>query len=90
MSKHAPGPWRVERAEGYIQVRGAEGRLICERGEPRDTRIRGRLLREARLIAAAPELLVVLKTVRLHASGLLAETTKREMDRVIAKAEGRK
>lgn len=53
--------WRVERIEGYIQVRSNNGCLIYERGEPRDTRTRSTLLKEARLAAAAPELLEALK-----------------------------
>jgi len=45
---------------------------------------------DALLIAAAPELLTVLQTIRASAGEVITDEMKREIDRVIEKAEGKK
>jgi len=44
---------------------------------------------DALLIAAAPELLTALKTIRASAGEVITDEMKREIDRVIEKAEGK-
>lgn len=96
MSKHTPGPWRVDptlavravgngvrvaRAHYDIQVRGKEGREEFEYAQA-----------NANLIAAAPEMLEALRTVvrHLHAPGGDGYEELLAAERAIAKAEGRK
>lgn len=45
-------------------------------------------LRDAFLIAAAPEMLAILKTIRSQFENTLSVTNEEEVDRIIAKAEG--
>lgn len=92
MSKYTPTPWVLCDIGDYSDFRNNsqvivahDRRIAAVHVTPGDAET----MANARLIAAAPEMLVVLKTIRAHANGLLAETTKREMDRVIAKAECR-
>lgn len=81
MWKHTEGPWKwISIAGGWDGVGTEAGSEICKLVENNPA--------NACLIAAAPEMLTMLKTLRAHAKGSLAETTKREMDRIILKAEG--
>lgn len=64
---HTPGPWTVREREDAIQIR-AEGQLltVCEMpwadiGESEDAKDDAR--RDARLIAAAPDLLAALEQI---------------------------
>ena len=56
--KHTPGPWRVETERAYIQITPTDNVAICElwrRGNPELE------MANARLIAAAPDLLEALE-----------------------------
>lgn len=71
MSKHTPGPWEVERSEGgYEQawVKGSKRIIVTVHGRTRTSNVFTRLndedLANARLIAAAPEMLEALKLIR--------------------------
>lgn len=59
MSKHTPGPWQV--VSGGISVDGADGSLICSMTEYKKPTPRQQA--NARLIAAAPELLEAVKAI---------------------------
>ena len=66
-AKHTPGPWRLdgpaangEQSIGISRAWEIGGASICEVDSSRDHRV---LLADARLIAAAPELLAALKAI---------------------------
>jgi hypothetical protein len=68
MTAHSPGPWRVvvgRLIDEYVEVLDANGRAVVEGGAEGDQGwIRGHVEiteADARLIAAAPELLAALK-----------------------------
>ena len=80
-----PGPWFRARDIGVddCTVRAVDpgctfGRIVADVIEPDD----------ARLIAAAPDLLTILKTIALHAPSLDAQGIRELCDEAIAKAEG--
>lgn len=99
MSKHTPGPWRVSEPFGlklvapYFAVYGAD--QTASRGPT--VLASGNSLEDARLIAAAPEMLEALKYALISceypgcqshlASGVTCSTCKRVMI-AIKKAEG--
>jgi len=82
MSKHTPGPWEIN--EQYIIARSKRGlRTICQWGSYTDEP-------DARLIAAAPDLLKALKVlVALHGNGPGDSVSMDNARAAIAKAEGR-
>lgn len=70
-TKHTPGPWTIdsqvdERGDGHVSIRGKPdshptiGKQICTINPYLDTRLNGA---NARLIAAAPELLEALRDI---------------------------
>jgi len=90
-SKHTPGPWTVEISEGELVVGqpGPDGSIVyVERYYPEDPEHRA----NARLIAAAPELLEALKKAEiiLRLAPILGkeEACLTEVQAAIAKAEG--
>lgn len=93
MSKHTPGPWKVNADEygNVLGVRATNDATICQINWM--IRKRGGLQAEAnaRLIAAAPEMLEALRLVM--SDDRLMNAMKREQARAIldaiAKAEGR-
>jgi len=86
MTKHTPGPWRLLKREGSfppVVQRGLEGGFSVAGSNP-DTEDA-----DARLIAAAPELLAVLRQVADYwAGGDVPEDIDDAMRAAIAKAEG--
>jgi len=87
MSKHTPGPWEVRQAEtGHTAVYPHGGReRIADIYCPLD--INGNHAANARLIAAAPELLEACKSI-LKDYGY-DSSIRLQLSEVIAKAEGR-
>lgn len=90
-AKHTPGPWKVElnkRASGWVEVKGPSFGVHGPT-QAADLRLSDEIKRiaDARLIAAAPELLDCLKEARRHLSG--ADIDLLYIDEVISKAEGR-
>ena len=86
-SKHTPGPWRVVRPKkpnGMFYIMGQRHRYFAE---VRD--YDGEDGADAHLIAAAPHMLTILKTLALHAPNLDAQGIRELCDEAIAKAEGR-
>ena len=84
-AKHTPGPWRVD-PDFPSDVQTADGlREICN-PSPSDATDE-ELLANARLIAAAPDMLAVLK--RLDRKGGLGLDVHEWIGAVIAQAEGR-
>lgn len=79
--KHTPGPWVVTPHRTIHTPKGCITDPIwsCHGAEEGDA--------NAVLMAAAPDLLSILKTIKAHASDLLPESINQEIDRVIAKAE---
>ena len=85
MSKPTPGPWRVvKQIDGTYMLIGADETIVCDAFEPNP--------QDARLIAAAPDLLEALKVARgyveEHACGKPHEDLS-IVDAAIAKAEGK-
>lgn len=59
-TKHTPGPWRAQ-GKYKTEISGPEGTyIIADLGRPSDPEVCGLMQADARLIAAAPELLAVL------------------------------
>ncbi|MDT3468959.1 hypothetical protein [Stenotrophomonas maltophilia] len=85
MSKHTPGPWAYqEDSDAYTHiVRGPNNRFICQLAQVTSAEIEA----NARLIAAAPELLEALERILKGALSLprFAEELARA---AIAKATG--
>lgn len=91
-AKHTPGPWKYFPNVGPTKVLIVEedGSTVVELS----TRVRdSRLIANARLIAAAPELLEACKAglhyLNTHEGGWETPIARDEMNAAIAKAEGR-
>jgi len=82
MSKHTPGPWKVHLVDGALIVDDA-GWEVAEASGDYDTDA-DRMEANARLIAAAPDLLAALK----HARSQMQHPDEL-IDAAIDKAEGR-
>lgn len=92
MSKHTPAPWRVIKKEypvGYSEYEIAwseDGELVCDVVYTEA---------DARLIAAAPDLLEALQAVQIDAVGIgsgenaISDKTREMVNAAIAKAEGK-
>ena len=100
MSKHTPGPWVVDEANTNLVARLVDGvyEYVCA-VEPSSFSTREynneQEEADARLIAAAPELLEALKIARPYVSAALTETgsvdayrAECQVDIAIAKATG--
>ena len=99
-TKHTAGPWHIQYGglsdsdEGFGVVSKIEPGIVAECYPPAaDAERRKRLLADARLIAAAPELLQAAKRaiVVLRATGesVRPSNVLGALDRAIEKAEGR-
>ena len=96
MSKHTPGPWKVEDNPwgGTPHVRSGRRRLLRLLAEGNEEIAES--VANARLIAAAPDLLAALEAVTTHLGELLIDLGPCEDDRdvldvaraAIAKARG--
>ncbi len=77
-SKHTPGPWKVQRREGYVGqwevVSTCETEWWIADAAPYNERQE----ENARLIAAAPELLEALEAVLYWAELIAGDTTDKE------------
>ena len=86
MAEHTPGPWIVKHAGNQDEIWADRG-LVAEL----NLYLHGSTVTgaNARLIAAAPELLELIEYVRNHAYLVdLSEETIRNIDTVIAKIKG--
>jgi hypothetical protein len=83
-SKHTPGPWRATTALGENLVA-----VYTVRDSDNFPVGRGFNAADTRLMAAAPHMLTVLRTLALHAPSLDAQGVRELCDEAIAKAEGR-
>ena len=84
MSEHSPAPWSIRQSATHVTVVTASGDAIFHD----DKRLPG-VMEDARLIAAAPELLEALQSVLdncLDSEGLCAAHAKARA--AIAKAKG--
>ena len=82
MSKHSPGPWPTRESATHVTVTNARGDAVFHD----DKRIPG-VMADARLIAAAPELLEALK-VLVENGGIGPEQMFHNARAAIAKATG--
>jgi len=93
MNKHTPGPWETDKVA--VRSGGPNGRQIClceitVRGRPYDETY-DEAIANARLIAAAPDLLEALKEWVGYVPSSTDEIEQARIDRAIAaiaKAEG--
>ena len=92
MTKHTPGPWRISYGQ-YGMKRDSRQYIVSESNKavasvlsPNRKNPRERAA-NARLIAAAPKMLEVLKIARAHVSPALQPNIYKMMDDAIAKAE---
>lgn len=95
MSNHTPGPWLHVEGTHFVGTDDADTQTICYTDDHRNRRKRSQAEHEAnaRLIAAAPELLEALKgliNVCTHPQSTKADMKQiaREARAAIAKAEG--
>jgi hypothetical protein len=65
MTQHTPGPWNIRETETHVTVIGADNEVLFHD----DKRI-PRVIADARLIAAAPELLAALEGMEKWASSI--------------------
>ncbi len=97
MSKHTPGPWRV--GYGFMEsgVFSADGKTLVAgtHGSARNWRRQEQIAEQdanARLIAAAPELLAALMGLRLYVDPMMGgeevDNAIRAANAAIAKAKG--
>lgn len=95
MSAHTPGPWKAQMIDGDVGVTANHmcsfpGMRydICERvgGDRTKKPTKGTPEANARLIAAAPELLATLQ--KIHSEKCLSLEAIGEIERIIAKATG--
>jgi hypothetical protein len=89
MSAHTPGPWSIDWNVGRIDIfRSCVGTLIASIRRSGSAELDETAKANARLIAAAPDMLEALK--RIKATGVFVGAIAQEMmDEAIAKAEGR-
>jgi hypothetical protein len=74
--KHTPGPWTLEEStpgQGFHEIRGSDGSCVVAPDDGWDSNYRDydARLANARLIAAAPDLLSALKELRDMATALM-------------------
>lgn len=96
-AKHTPGPWLVVPKAGYPVVVARDDsdptRVLASPGGysigemRRDATKATEIMANARLIAAAPELLEALKDLIFYSRGLVDEKYIRDAQAVVAKAE---
>ena len=91
MSKHTAGPWFAIRNDHYWEVNIEDRRYAPSVANTCDTEVReGSDISEAnaRLIAAAPELLEALEAIIGLSDAVLPHGTRRQARAAIAKAKG--
>jgi hypothetical protein len=84
-AKHTPGPWAAFGCD--VGTLGPRHRVICWTGQPEVELEEARA--NARLIAAAPDMLTALQTIALHISSLDAQGVRELCDAAIAQATGK-
>lgn len=95
MSAHTPGPWKAEDDGREVVVYAVEGSCRVASIELDNLDDRSHALRDARLIAAAPDLLAALKRVGCQEEGMCGIAPEHFPDgrcfvcAAIAKAEGK-
>ena len=85
---HTPGPWKLEHdwreQPGAIIILSADNQIVADAWAPRIERVAN-----ARLIAAAPELLEALKSAVARLDWHEGPDDNADLRAIIAKAEGR-
>lgn len=90
VAKHTPGPWVVDEDDPhcvYAQDGDADPWFVAEAAYDCGPGMSGKA--NARLIAAAPDMLTALRTIALHVTSLDAAGIRELADEAIARAEGR-
>lgn len=88
MSKHTPGPWSLYETAGGWTVDGPDRKPVCSPASARGLRPEDEHAANAYLIAAAPDLLAVLKAIHARRIAWPAEIEAMVVD-AFAKAAGR-
>lgn len=83
--KHTPGPWRESDQDRGLILAGKNGVHIAQVAQQG---MGFTAAANARLIAAAPDMLIVLQTIALHAPSLNVQGIRELCDYAIAKAQG--
>ncbi len=87
MAKHTPGPWKLHKTTKRgefcwdYKIKSADNSAICTIGPVAQDA-------NGALIAAAPDMLIALQTIALHAPSLDAQGIRELCDAAIAKARG--
>lgn len=101
MSKHYAAPWKmVVRDDGYAEINAkndshyAFAKVVVRMADPEDTADNDRLMANARLMVAAPELMETARMVDAWGNGLRHKTSHeakmvKAARAALAKAEGR-
>ena len=92
MYSYTPGPWKKFASEFNQCIANAKtGEIVCDipRINYRDDRLVIRWEHNVPLIAAAPDLLEIMKIVYAYVSPALQPNIYKMMQEVIAKAEGK-
>jgi len=76
--EHTKGPWRQTTSTVYDQIETADGELICFLGMKENSKA------NARLIAAAPDLLAACELAAKYVSKMVADDVKTAMPPIIA------
>lgn len=92
-TKHTPGPWTRTEGERFKHDRGAgvkaaSDQYIAAALDRNRYDLDEEVEANARLIAAAPELLVAVKSFMYHFESELGEKWRLETEQLIAKANG--
>ncbi len=94
-SAHTPGPWRVDESCGNESVRAKNGRLVADCCIVGGGASVAKNIANARLIAAAPDLLFALEMIRdadndciLDGLPQIPAEARRTIDAAIARATG--
>lgn len=89
-AQHTPGPWNYgETTDGRAQV-SANGVTLCQ-STPSETKIRGleHALANARLIAAAPQMLKALQFILIDANSTLDYEARLILEAAVSCAAGK-
>lgn len=83
---HTPGPWKTQGFENLIVNSPLDNTIVCSPGSDTGTLIE--MKSNARLIAAAPDMLDALKTALHYLSDDIPAPALYEIEAAIKKAEG--
>lgn len=90
MGKHTPGPWAIRRGHSTVEITTTAGLSVAQTTSDRYWQgFREEALANARVLAAAPDMLEALKVTMQHGRIDDSEARMNLVAAAIAKAEGR-